>query len=1065
MPAPLSRTATTARGLQPASLPRPEPVKLSDLSVQRPILACVINALLVSFGLFGLASLPIREYPDIDPPIVSVSTFYQGANSAVVESEITRVLEDAVAGIEGIKSINSSSRDGRSNISLEFHLTRDIDSAANDVRDRVSRALNDIPEEADPPEISKADADADPVMFLVLSQAGADRMKLTDYAERYLVDRLSVVNGVSSVFLSGDRGQALRIWLSPEKLAARGLTADDIETALRDQNVELPAGRIESSEREFNLRAARGLKSPEDFAGMVIARGGDGYPVRLGDVARVVVAPENPRNDYRVNGVEGLGIGVIKQSKANALEMAQAVRAQVDQINASLGEGMKLEVVFDSSLFIEASLEKVSRTLIECALLVVAVIWLFLGSLRATLIPALTVPISLMASFAFLYALGFSVNILTLLALVLAVGLVVDDTIVVVENIHRRMELGEPPLLAAFRGSREVGMAVIATTAVLIAVFAPISLLQGNIGRLFREFSLALAASVFCSAITALTLAPALATSVLRGHGRPKHDGVPPSPPGRIERAFDALARGYQRILAPAIRRPLWAIPVTLALLAASVGLYGLLPTELAPQEDRGQVFVQADGPEGASLPYMLRVMRGAEALALPYVEREEALRAIVRTPRFGAGDEVNTGNVLLALAPWGERPSSHEITQQLNERLKDIPDARMTALQRAAFGGRPGQPVQIALGGPDYDTLAAWRDRVFARVQRENPRLMRLDSDYKATKPQIALSVDLVKAADIGVSSSTIGRTLETFMGGRRITKWLDRGEEYEVILQSEDERRRSPEELNNLYVRAANGTLTPLSNLVSQKEGATSPSLNRYDRLRSITLNAALAPGYPLGEALDYMEQVIREELPPEVQIRYRGDSRELKESGAALYAAFAASLLVVFLVLAGQFESIVQPFVILTTVPLGIAGALLGLLTMGISLNIYSQVGLIMLIGLATKNGILIVEFANQRRDAGLGFHEALLEASAVRLRPILMTSIATVAGALPLMLGSGAGSEARVAIGTVVFFGVSISTLLTLFITPAYYALFCRKLASPGARAAELETQEAAGTGQA
>lgn len=1063
MPGPLSRTATTARGLQPASLPRPEPVKLSDLSVQRPILACVINALLVSFGLFGLASLPVREYPDIDPPVVSVSTFYQGANSAVVESEITRVLEDAVAGIEGIKSINSSSRDGRSNISLEFHLTRDIDSAANDVRDRVSRALNDIPEEADPPEISKADADADPVMFLVLSQAGADRMKLTDYAERYLVDRLSVVNGVSSVFLSGDRGQALRIWLSPEKLAARGLTADDIETALRDQNVELPAGRIESSEREFNLRAARGLKSPEDFAKMVIARGSDGYPVRLGDVARVAVAPENPRNDYRVNGVEGLGIGVIKQSKANALEMAQAVRAQVAQINSSLGEGMKLEVVFDSSLFIEASLEKVSKTLIECALLVVAVIWLFLGSLRATLIPALTVPISLIASFAFLYALGFSVNILTLLALVLAVGLVVDDTIVVVENIHRRMELGEPPLLAAFRGSREVGMAVIATTAVLIAVFAPISLLEGNIGRLFREFSLALAASVFCSAITALTLAPALATSVLRAHGKPQEAGAPKPPPGRLERVFDAMARGYQRLLTPAVRRPLWAIPVTLALLAASVWFYSLLPTELAPQEDRGQVFVQADGPEGASLPYMLRVMRGAEALALPYVERNEALRAIVRTPRFGAGDEVNTGNVLLALAPWGERPSSHAITQQLNERLKDIPEARMTALQRAAFGGRPGQPVQIALGGPDYDTLAAWRDRVFARVQRENPRLMRLDSDYKATKPQIALSVDLVKAADIGVSSSTIGRTLETFMGGRRITKWLDRGEEYEVILQSEDERRRSPEELNNLYVRAANGTLTPLSNLVSQQEGATSPSLNRYDRLRSITLNAALAPGYPLGEALDYMEQVIREELPPEVQIRYRGDSRELKESGAALYAAFAASLLVVFLVLAGQFESIVQPFVILTTVPLGIAGALLGLLTMGISLNIYSQVGLIMLIGLATKNGILIVEFANQRRDAGLDFHEALLEASAVRLRPILMTSIATVAGALPLMLGSGAGSEARVAIGTVVFFGVSISTLLTLFITPAYYALFCRKLASPGARAAELEKQEAASTG--
>lgn len=1024
-------------------------MKLSDLSVQRPILACVVNALLVSFGLFALSALPVREYPDIDPPVVSVATFYSGANASVVESEITRLLEDRVAGIEGIKSISSSSRDGRSNITLEFNLDRDIDSAANDVRDRVSRALNDLPDEADPPEISKADADADPVMFLVLSQAGADRMALTDYAERYLVDRLSVVNGVSSVFLSGDRGQALRIWLSAERLAARGLTAEDIETALRDQNVELPAGRIESSEREFNLRAARGLKSPADFANMVISRGSDGYPVRLSDVARVEVAPENPRNDYRVNGVEGLGIGVIKQSKANALEMAKAVRAQVAQINSGLEPGMKLEVVFDSSLFIEASLQKVLRTLAECAVLVVVVIWLFLGSLRATLIPALTVPIALIASFTFLYVLGFSVNILTLLALVLAVGLVVDDTIVVIENIHRRLELGEPPLLAAFRGSREVGMAVIATTAVLIAVFAPISLLQGNIGRLFREFSLALAAAVACSGITALTLAPALATTVLRGH-RPGETASP----SRLDRLFAALARGYERSLRPAIHRPSWAILLTLALLGLSWYLYGLLPKELAPQEDRGQVFIQADGPEGASLPYMLRVMRSAESLVLPYVERGEAERAIARTPRFGGGDEVNSGNVLLALAPWGERPSSHQITQQLNDRLKDIPEARLTALERAAFGGRPGQPVQIALGGPDYPTIAAWRDRVFARVQRENPRLLRLDSDYKATKPQIALSVDLVKAADVGVSSSTIGRTLETFMGGRRVTKWLDRGEEYEVILQAEDERRRTPEELDRLYVRGSSGNLTPLSNLVSQSEGASSPSLNRYDRLRSITLNAGLAPGYPLGEALDYLEGVIREELPAEAQIRYRGDSRELKESGAALYAAFAASLLVVFLVLAGQFESLVQPFVILTTVPLGVAGALFGLLQMDLSLNIYSQVGLIMLIGLATKNGILIVEFANQLRDAGKGFHEALLEAAGIRLRPILMTSIATVAGAVPLMLGSGAGSEARVALGTVIFFGVSFSTLLTLYVTPAFYALFCRRLASPGARAAEL-----------
>lgn len=1034
-------------------------MRLSDTAVQRPVLACVINALLVSFGLFALSALPVREYPDIDPPVVSISTSYSGANSAVVENEITRVIENSVAGVEGIKSISSSSRDGRSNVTLEFDLSRDIDSAANDIRDRVSRALGQLPDEADPPQIAKADADADPVMFLTLSAPGIDRMALTDYAQRYLVDRLSVTKGVSSVFLTGERGPALRVWLSPEKLAARALTVIDVENALRAQNLERPAGRIESSEREFNLRSPRPFATPADFASMIITLGADGFPVRLGDVARVEVAPLNARNEYRVNGKEGLGIAVVKQSKANALEVANAMRAAVAEINPGLDKGMQLEVVYDSSRFIDASLREVMLTLAIAGALVVLVIWLFLGSLRATLIPALTVPIALIASFIFLNALGFSINILTLLALVLAVGLVVDDTIVVVENIHRRLELGEPPLLAAFRGSREVAFAVVATTAVLIAVFAPIALLEGNIGRLFREFALALASAVFCSGITALTLAPALATWIAPT-AKLDPDGV--KKPSRLEQFFQRLAQGYGRLLGPAVRHPVWALVVTAAVMVVMVLLYQGIPKELAPQEDRGMIFVQLDGPEGASLPYMRRALDHVEASLLPYAERGEVERIIVRAPRFGGGDEVNSGNALLALAPWGQRPSSHKIQQDLNQALKDLPEARVSVVQRSAFGGRPGVPVQLSIGGPDYPTIAAWCEQLIARIKRDNPRLLRLDTDYKTTKPQIAVKLDLDKAAAMGVSSESLGRTLETFMGGRRVTTWQDRGEEYDVLLQAEDARRRSPEEVDNLYVRGTGGALVPLSNLLSRKEGSTSPSLNRYDRLRSITISAALAPGYSLGEALNYLEALVREVLPGEAQLRFRGDSRELKESGTALYFAFGASLLVVFLVLAAQFESVVQPFVILTTVPLGVAGALAGLLLMGLSLNIYSQVGVIMLIGLATKNGILIVEFANQLRDAGRGFHEAVIEAAGIRLRPILMTSIATVAGALPLMLASGAGSEARVALGTVIFFGVAGSTLLTLFITPAFYALFCRRLASPGARAAQLEQLAAGAT---
>ncbi|HEY0975623.1 MAG TPA: efflux RND transporter permease subunit [Solimonas sp.] len=1025
--------------------------------MKRPVFATVINLLLVVFGIVAVLSITVREYPDIDPPIVSVSTDYIGASAAIVETQITQLIEDQIAGIEGIKSISSTSRDGSSRITIEFNLGRDIDAAANDVRDRVSRVLDNLPEQADPPEVTKADADASPILWMVLSSDRLSPLELTDYADRYLLDRFASIDGVSQIRIGGDRRPAMRIWLDRRQLAARNLTANDVETALRNQNVELPAGRIESAEREFTLRTARLYRTPAEFEQLVIARMPDGFPIRLRDVARVEVAPEQERGDFRANGVPAVGLGVIKQSKANTLTVAQAVKAQMATVAPGLPEGMSIRVNSDFSLFIEASLRAVVKTLIEAGLIVVAVIFLFLGNLRATLIPAVTVPISLLASFIFLSALGFSINILTLLALVLAIGLVVDDAIVVVENIHRRIELGEPPLLAAYRGTREVGFAVIATTAVLIAVFAPIALLGGNVGRLFREFALAMAAAVACSSLVALTLSPVMAALLLKPHDHSRA-------PGLIERFslfLDRASGGYRRALARLIERNSIAVGLLVALFVGSYLVVRLIPQEVTPTEDRGQFSVQVAAPEGASFEYTQRYLTEIEGGLVAKLGQGELDRMILRQPGFGGGDDVNTGTMVVSMVDWKARDrTTAEIAADFGQTtLNRITGVRAVATQRGSFGGGFGQPVQVVLGGGTYEELAQWRDRLIARIERENPRLQRLDSDYKETKPTIEIEIDSNRAGDLGIPVQVIGRTLETMMGGRRVTTYLDRGEEYDVMLQADRGDRSSPTDIADIYVRSdTSNRLVPLANVVTLREVAGAATYNRYDRLRAITLSASLAPGYTLGEALRYIEQVAGEELPATARISYKGESRELKESSAALYLTFMLALAVVFLVLAAQFENWLHPLVIMTTVPLALFGALLALWLSGNTLNIYSQIGVVMLIGLAAKNGILIVEFANQRRDAGLPFDQALLEAAQVRLRPILMTSIATCAGVVPLMLAAGASSEARRVLGLVIFFGVAFSTLLTLFVVPALYRLLCRRTGSPGQRAGELAEQD-------
>ncbi|MGQ0502270.1 MAG: efflux RND transporter permease subunit [Panacagrimonas sp.] len=1025
---------------------------LSDISVKRPVLATVVNLLIVVFGVFALTTISVREYPNIDAPIVSVSTSYTGASAAVIETQITQIIEDQIAGIEGVKTLTSSSRDSRSSISIEFELTRDIDDAANDVRDRVSRVLRNLPDQADPPQVTKDDADASPILFFVLSSDALNRLQLTDYASRYLEDRFATLDGVSRVSLAGDQRYAMRIWLDRDRLSSRGLTAADVENAITRQNVERPAGLIESRDMEFTLRTERQYSTPAQFGELVVSRGTNGFPVRIKDVARVELGAENPRTAFRANGHETLGIGISKTSNANTLSVARAAKALAVRIQSELPAGMRLEVNNDSSAFIEAALHEVKMTLVYAALFVIAVIYLFLGSVRATLIPAVTVPISLVASFIFLAAFGFSINILTLLALVLAIGLVVDDAIVMVENIHRRLEFGEPPLLAAFRGAREVGMAIIATTAVLMAVFTPLALLDGNIGRLFREFALALAASVGCSGLVALTLAPVLSVWLLRRHEHRSRFFV------RFDAAFDRFSGGYAHLLRVFTRRPALSLLVLAGLLVATGVLFLAIPREFTPTEDRGQFNINVTAPEGASFAYTEGVMAEVEKPLLERLGKGEIAQVLFRLPGFGGATQSNTGALAATLAPWDQRSrTALQIGEDLARSLTQVTGARAIVIQRGGFRTRGGQPVQLVMGGPNYEQLAQWRDRVLPRIATEIPQLIRVDSDYKETKPQLRLDVDVGRAGDLGVQVADIAQAIESMFGERRVSRYQDRGEEYEVILQAPAADRTNADALGQVNVRSLSGSLIPLSNLVTVREESAAATYNRVDRLRAITFSANLAPGFTLGTALTALERIVREETRDQARITYAGESREFREASSALYFTFAMALVIVYLALAAQFESFIHPIVILSTVPLALFGALAALWPLGMTLNVYSQIGIVMLVGLAAKNGILIVEFANQRRDQGLDFDEALVEAAQVRLRPILMTSIATIAGAVPLMLTAGAGYEARRILGVVIAFGVAFSTVFTLVMVPSFYAALCRRTGSPQRHAAELERQ--------
>jgi multidrug efflux pump len=1026
-------------------------MQLSDISVKRPVFAAVLAMLMAVIGIVGFFGLSVREYPDVDPPVVSVQTNYIGAAANVIETRITEVLEDQLAGIAGLQTITSRSQDGQSQITIEFRPGVDINVAANDVRDRVGAAARNLPTDIDPPIVRKVDADASPIMFLVISRPGWTPLQLSDWVDRNLADRFSAIDGVAQVFIGGDARPSMRIWLQPERLAGFGLTPADITNALTRQNVELPAGRLEA-QQNVTLRVQRPFSTPEQFRTLVVGRGADGYLVRLGDVARVEQGPENPYSSFRLNGNPAVGLGIVRQSGANTLAVADASRAMAQQVQSTLPEGMTIVVGSDDSQFISRAIEGVWHTLAEAAVLVVLVIYLFLGTWRATLIPAVTVPLCLLASFAVLWLCGFSINLLTLLSLVLAIGIVVDDAIVVLENIYHRIEEGEPPLAAAYSGARQVGFAIISTTMVVCAVFVPIMFIAGQTGLLFRELAAAMIGAIAFSGFFALSLAPMLCSKLLRHENRGRLASW-------IDNRFRAVEARYASGLDRVIRKPLIPVAVVAVFLAGAGFLFTTLRSELVPAEDAGIIQVNISAPEGTSFDQMSRYMDQVQARLMPMVGQGAVVSLITRVPGgFGQSEDFNSGSFILFLKPWEQRTvTTADVAAVVNREIAQVPAVRGNAQVRNSLNRGRGQQINFVIAGATYDDLVRARDRILAAAAG-NPGIINLDSDYKENKPQRRIQVDTSRAGDLGVSVEDVSNALQTLLGSQRVSTYTDRGREYRVIVQAEQNARTTLDNLAQIYVRSRTGTLVPLSNLVRTEGAAGARDLGRYNKLRAITLSGGLAPGYSLGEALTFLENLAAQS-PEVLAVGYRGESQSFKEAGGSIYFVFLLTILIVYLLLAAQFESFVHPGVIITTVPLAVAGGLIGLAIMGQTMNLYSQVGLVMLVGLAAKNGILIVEFANQLRDAGRSVHEAIVESAGVRLRPILMTSIATAVGALPLVLAGGPGSASRATIGIVVIFGVSFSTLLSLFVIPVFYTLLAPHTKSPHAVSQRLETLEA------
>ncbi|HEX2114198.1 MAG TPA: efflux RND transporter permease subunit [Alphaproteobacteria bacterium] len=1007
---------------------------LSDISIRRPVLATVLSLAIVLVGLMAYSRLSVREYPNIDEPVITVETTYRGASADIIESQVTIPLEDSLAGIEGIDVMSSISRPEKSQITVRFRLDRDPDGAASDVRDRVGRVRQQLPDEIDEPVIAKVEADAQPIIYLAFSSDRHSALDVTDYADRFVKDRLQNLPGVADVRIFGERKYAMRIWLDPMRLAAYALTAQDVENALRRQNVEVPAGRIESSQREFTVLTETDLRTPEQFNNLII-RDADGYLIRLKDVGKAEIDARDKRVIARFNGNSAVAIGVVKQSTANPLDVSKAVNEALPKIMEGLPEGMQVNNAYDSSIFIDRSIDNVFRAIGEAILLVILVIFVFLRSLRATLIPLVTIPVSLVGAFALMLLFGFSINTLTLLALVLAVGLVVDDAIVMLENISRYVEQGMRPFEAALKGSREIAFAVIAMTITLAAVYAPVAFQTGRTGRLFAEFALTLAGAVIVSGFVALTLSPMMSSKLLRhqaSHGLAFRF---------VERALEALNGGYRRALRFTLTVRAAVVVVMIMVAGAAGFLFRSLPSELSPIEDRGFIIGIGIAPEGSTIDFTDSYARRMEFLysQVPVVEK---FFMVVGFP------VVNQAISFVKVKDWSERDvKAQQVAGELAPKMfGGIPGILAFAVTPPSLGQSPiEKPVQFVLQtSAPYSELQKAMDQFLAGV-RENPRIMNIDTDLKLNKPELRVNVNREKAADMGVDVETIGRTLETMLGGRQVTRFKQNGKQYDVMVQLSDSERVSPADLARIYVRARSGDMVALSNLVSVQETVAPKELNHFNKLRSATITATLAPGYTLGEALAFMQEQAAK-LPSNIINDLAGQSREYRTSKGGIYITFVLALLFIYLVLSAQFESFIDPFIIMLTVPLSMTGALLALKLTGGTLNVYSQIGLVTLVGLITKHGILIVEFANQLQERGMDKLEAVVEAAVLRLRPILMTTGAMVLGSIPLALATGAGAESRQQIGWVIVGGLLLGTFFTLFIVPTAYTLLARKRAA-------------------
>ncbi|MEZ4386136.1 MAG: efflux RND transporter permease subunit [Candidatus Krumholzibacteriia bacterium] len=1022
-------------------------MKLSETSIKRPVLAIVMSLAIILLGVISYGRLGVREYPDVDPPVVSVTTLYRGASPAVVETEITDVLEEQFATLEDVKTMTSSSREQGSTITIEFELKRDVDQAANDVRDRVSRIRGSLPREADDPVIAKVDVDAQPIIWISLSSDRHSTLELSDIAERVLKDQLQRLPGVGNIFIGGERRYAMRVWLDPQRMAARGLTTGDIEQAIAAANAEIPGGRVEGEQREFSVRTMGELQKPEEFAAIVVRDHGD-QTVRLGDVATVEVGAEDDRTITRFNGKPAIGLGVVKQKNASTVSVAQEIRAVLPRLSSYLETGMRLDIAYDSAIFIEDSITEVRNTFLIALGLVILTVLLFLKSVRAMLIPIVAIPVAVVGTFTVVYALGFSINIITLLALVLAIGLVVDDAIVVLENIVRHREMGRSSRQAAFAGMNEIGFAVIATTIALVAVFLPVAFLTGTVGRLFREFGISLAVAVLISSFVALTLSPVMCTYML---GAVRKRTAANWRERSFEAFFNGLNRAYAGTLRAAMARPLVVVLLVLATVAATGWFYQKLPRELVPTEDRGAAFGVVIAPEGATLEYTDRYMQQVEEILLPVPERQALFTATGLG--FGGPGQVTNGFLFLRLKPRQDRDrSQQEIVQSLFPRLLGIPGVLAFVINPPSLGGAvSNSPVNYVLQGDDYATLGQ-AVQAFTAEAAKLGYLVNLDSDLRLNKPQLEIHIDRERAAQLGVSVADIGATLETYLGGRVVTEFKRGTKKYDVITQVRPDDRASPDVIRNLYLRGRDG-LVQLANVVQLVETVAPKELNHYNRVRSATITANLAPGVSLGQALDELDAIAARALPAGVRTDVAGQSREFRDSSDSLTFMFALAVAFIFLVLAAQFESFVHPLTILLSVPLAVVGAIVSLFVLGQSLNIFSQIGLVMLVGLVTKNAILIVEFANQLRNRGRETTEAVVEAAVIRLRPILMTSLSTVFGILPIAIGFGAGAESRRPLGIAVVGGVLFSTFLTLVLVPVVYRLLARF--SPPRREAEIE----------